>query len=373
MANKKQTQIPLVSSDGSTPQPPFPGGWVLAMFAALDHFLGKETELPIKDRTKVRINQGEAVKQATHKRLVDVLASLVGQHFPAVASVEGFARTYCDEYFRCWTVAVEIAPHWARGFGYETESSAILARALIRDLALRLAYLESCNRALTRDDSLAARPALFRFEGPRALHASMLQAIRQLHGDSLEATALGLSTNDSQLRRIRRGEAVPTWSLWEEIAGPEIDLRLLAGTGWLHTLMHRFGLNDGPVGAELFAMADAFFPSHAFALGQLRLQDVGFDDWMRTGKNLLLHPGFDLIWHKMPSALWRAHLYNLQFARMPDLAHAYVQFGRVENYRDLNGFFEVAEKNSKGCPYGWMDELRHRKTIIPFSNLTDTT
>jgi hypothetical protein len=40
---------------------------------------------------------------------------------------------------------------------------------------------------------------------------------------------------------------------------------------------------------------------------------------------------------------------------MPDLAQAYVQFGREENDCELARFFEAAEKQSNDCPHGCMN------------------
>lgn len=368
MAKNKQTQIPLVSADGSATQPPFPGGWVLAIIAALEQFTGLEIELLISSRTKVRINNGDAITQTGREKLIDALTALVKRHFPAVASINDFARKYCVEYYDCWTVAVEIAPEWTRAFGYEPVSNGVLARALIRDLVLRLAYLESCNRALAQDTSLARQQPVFRADGPRALYASMLQSIQSIHGDSLEATAINLGTNDAQLRRIRRGEAVPTWVLLEEMAGPEMDVRLVAGVGWLDTLFHKLGQHEGSLGSEIFALAEIFFPAHAFALAEVGRKRGCLENVMKEVGNLLLHPGFDCVWRKLPSALWRAHLYNLQFARMPDLAHAYVQFGEEENERELNRFFDEAESKRGGSPFAWMDALRERNPALPFPN-----
>ena len=108
-------------------------------------------------------------------------------------------------------------------------------------------------------------------------------------------------------------------------------------------------------------MTEVFLSHHPRALADMDLAALA-----TQGDRLLLHPGFELVWPKLPNALWRAHLYTLQYARMPDLAQAYVQFSTQENDRGLEGFLEVSERVSDGSPHHWMESLWQPNNLVPF-------
>jgi hypothetical protein len=356
----------MVSATGEATQPPFPGGWVLALFSTLEHFLGSADASPLSPRTRTRIRQGEEFNRQFLDELLARVASVLCTYFPVVCGINDFAAKYAREYFDCWIGSLQIAPDWTRAFGYEPGGSAILARALVRDLALRFAYLESLERALQADYSLSKPSSLFGHEGPGRLYAAMIREAQEAHGCSEAEMAGRLNSTDRQLRRIRSGKAAPSWALLQEFSGAGHDIRLVAGTGFIDALLHRFDLGGGALGAELFAMAERFFPAHTHALAEMEKRGITLLKLAQRGDNLLLHPGFESVWETMPSALWRAHVYTLKFASMPDLAHAYMQFGREENERELAQFFKAAEKRSDRCPHGWVNDLRRPNPVIVF-------
>lgn len=120
MAKAKLQQIKLSSGADAT-QPPFPGGWVLAIFDALSAFapaLEAEHKLPSSPRTRDRINAAEAVKQRSYDEIEVKLVELLMALFPTVSSVNGFAQKYVDEYFRLWKQAAEWSPKFAQHLGF---------------------------------------------------------------------------------------------------------------------------------------------------------------------------------------------------------------------------------------------------------------
>ena len=140
MANHKLRQIKLTSGDDAG-QPPFPGGWVLAIFKALEIFapaLAHRHELPIRRRTKDRIKAAVVVKQSSYGDIEGKLVELITTLFPKVSTANRFAKKYVDEYFRLWKGAAEIAPAWATCLGFRPGGSSVLSRALARDFVLRL-------------------------------------------------------------------------------------------------------------------------------------------------------------------------------------------------------------------------------------------
>lgn len=368
MAKDKQTQIPLVSPDGTT-QPPFPGGWVLAIFDALHSFApacAARHRLPISPRAAVRIKNGEPVKKTTFDEIQDKLVDLVTTLFPAVSATKGFVAGYVDEYFRLWKSAANIAPHWATAFGFAPECSGVLSRALVRDLVLRLCYLESCDRMLDGSDFEDVELELLRNKSPTGVYTALIQTRKYRGKTSMEKLAEQLNlSDDTVLRRIKRGEELPKLPLLQALCPPDTDIRLLAGIGFIDAVTREIGFESNGVLGECLKATESFLVYHRHALSPEALRI-----FIAHGKSLLLHPGFESVWIKLPDALWRAHLYNLQFARMSDLAQAYLQFAEPASDRHLTAFFQQAECESNGCPYHWMNKLRERSNGLAFPTPT---
>ena len=132
---------------------------------------------------------------------------------------------------------------------------------------------------------------------------------------------------------------------------------------------------------EFLAVASVFFRYHPPTLntfkgsiirqtnlGKIQNKEYDFERYIAYGDHLLLHPGFDQLWAEMPDALWRCHLYTLQFARNADLAQAYYQFAIPDSDDPLEDILRAAEKESGNCPYRWMDKLRPRSGDMPLSS-----
>jgi transcriptional regulator with XRE-family HTH domain len=310
----------------------------------------------------VRLKNGEEVKQSTYDEIKGQLVKVITDAFPTVAAVKGFAVKYVNEYFGLWTVATECGQDWVKAYGFEPETSGVLARALLRDLVLRLCYLESCERALRGDAINETELALLQADAPIQVYARIIKEQQQAHDLSLEGLAEKVRVNDAKnLSRLKNGESLPSLKLLRALSGNAARNRWLAGIGFLDVLTRKVGLSGSVVCAECFRAAEVFL-----ALHPKNLSPEWFAKRATEGDFLLLHPGFEKLWPRMPGALWRAHLYNLQFARMHDFAQAYFQYADEENDRALDRFFEVAERESDGCPYGWMDKLKHRNNVLPF-------
>lgn len=72
MARHRLQQVRLVS-DESPARPPFPGGWAVAIFDALEAFapgFAEEHKLPVSPRTRVRIKGGQPMKPITYEEIV---------------------------------------------------------------------------------------------------------------------------------------------------------------------------------------------------------------------------------------------------------------------------------------------------------------
>lgn len=140
MAKAKFHQIKLASGS-ITAQPPFPGGWVLAIFDALHAYapaLTAKHKLPISKRTQERIKAKSAhsVKQVSYDKIDTKLVEVVTVLFPKVSAVNGFAKKYVHEYFGLWKSAAEIGPKWATCLGFKPGKPPVISRALVRDLGL---------------------------------------------------------------------------------------------------------------------------------------------------------------------------------------------------------------------------------------------
>ena len=364
MAKDKQHQVPLVLADGTT-RPPFPGGWVLAVLDAVQALAPEYATrygIPGARRTHVRLKNGEEVKQSTYDEIKGQLVKVITDAFPTVAAVKGFAVKYVNEYLDLWKVAAEIGPGWVKACGFEPGTSGVLARALLRELVLRLCYLESCERALRGDAINEAELALLRADAPAQVYARIIKEKQQERGLSMERLAEKVGVNDAKnLSRLKNGESLPSLKLLRALSGNAARNRWLAGIGFFDALVREIGFRDSALCSECFRAAETFFAHHPKTVSQ-----EWFAKRAAEGDFLFLHVGFEELWPRMAGALWRAHLYNLTFARMHDFAQAYFQYADEENDRALDRFFEVAERESDGCPYGWMDKLKHRNNVLPF-------
>jgi hypothetical protein len=369
MAKAKLHQIKLTSGDKAT-QPPFPGGWVLAVFDALNSFapaLAAGKRARVSQRTQERIKAANVVKQFTYDEIETKLVEFVEALFPKVSAVNGFAKKYVTEYFRLWKSAAEIAPTWVKCLGFTPGDSSLLGRALVRDLLLRLCYLESCERRLTKQSFAEAELAFLGHDSP----AQIYQVLISEQALSLEELASRLKVTEKRLQRVKRGESLPSVKLLLELKQPATGCRLLAGIGFFDQLLRTLGLHKGVLRNEFLAVATVFFRIHppeveaftggiprTMANGSVKFDAYGFEHFAACGDGLLLHPGFDGLWPEMPNALWRCHLYALQFARMVDLAQAYCQFAKESTDSPLEVFLRDAESESDDCRYRWMEKLR---------------
>jgi hypothetical protein len=377
MAHAKLQQISLTSGNDST-QPPFPGGWVLAVFDALSAFspaLEAKYRLPISQRTKERIKASEAVKQRSYDKIETSLVQLVTALFPRVSVVNGFAKKYVNEYFRLWRQAVEFAPAWVKCLGIEPGEPHALGRALVRDLVLRLCYLESCERKLNKKVFRETELAFLRYDSPPQIYQALISEQVRLQNTSVEKLAGRLKVTEKSLQRVKHGESLPSLKLLLDMTRPEADRRLLAGIGFMDRLLRNLGLQESVPRIEFLAIAAVFFRFHPQALeaftrriprttesGVVAFEACDFEHVAAFGDGLLLHPGYDALWSEMPDALWRCHLYTLQFARFVDLARAYFQFTTEDSDAPLEAVLRDAERESDGCHYHWMEKLRQNKS-----------
>jgi hypothetical protein len=241
-----------------------------------------------------------------------------------------------------------------------------LSRALSRDLVLRLGYLESCERMLDGADFEDAELALLRHASPTSVYTELIRNLKYREKVSMEKLVEQLNlSDDTVLRRIKRGEELPKFPLLRALSPPDTNNRLLAGIGFLDAVAREIGFESNGVLGECLKATETFLVHHRHVLSpdDLRI-------FIAHGNSLLLHPGFELLWSKLPDALWRAHLYNLRFARMSDLAQAYLQFAEPKSDHPLTVFFQKAEHESGGCPHHWMTKLRERSIVLPFTNLS---
>ena len=373
MAKAKHQQIKLASGNHDT-QPPFPGGWVLAIFDALNAFapeLAAKHNLPISKRTQERIKVGKEVKQSSYTEINGKLIALVSALFPKISTVNGFAQKYVDEYFQLWKQSAEIAPIWVKSLGLVPAEPAVLGRALVRDLVLRLCYLESCERRLNHERFDETELFFLRHETPAQVYENLIRELAEARNLSQEQLAAELDVaDDRSLRRIKRGESIPSFKLLLKLKPSKVNHRLLASVGFVDQLLKDLGLQESILRHELLSVASAFFRSHPATLetfaGKIPLkQESGefqevpctFEGFMAYGEYPLLHPGFEKVWPETPDALWRAHVYSLHSASMVGLAQAYFQYAQVESDERLLSFLEQAEKESQNCAYHWKVKL----------------
>ena len=380
MAKAKLQQIKLASSDDAT-QPPFPGGWVLAIFDTLRSFasaFAAEHRLPVSPRTEERIKDAEKVKQLSYDEIESKLVEVIKALFPKVSAVNEFAKKYVGEYFRLWKQAAEFAPEWAKCFGFKAGKSPLLARALVRDLLLRLCFLESCERRLNGMKFDEAEMAFLRHDCPAQVYQALIAECARLEKLSHEKLAGRLKVNESSIYRIKRGESFPSFYLLRALEPKQACHRILAGIGFFDRLHKSLSLHKSPLRNEFLAIASCFFRNHPAALeafkgsiitrtdsGDSQRQPCKFEGYIACGDQLLVHPGFEALHGEMAGALWRAHLYTLQFARMVDLAQAYCQFASKTSDAQLEEFFDQTESESGGSPCRWMKNLQTHKRDLP--------
>ena len=177
---------------------------------------------------------------------------------------------------------------------------------------------------------------------------------------------------------MKRGVSLPSFTLLLDLKQPETGHRLLAGVGFVDELLKTLGLHESVRRNEFLAIASVFFQNHPAALetftgtipgttksGETEVEAYNFERFAAFGDRLLLHPGFETLYSEMPDALWRCHLYTLQFARIVDLAQAYYQFSTEVSDSPLEDVLHEAEHETDGSPYRWMYKLRLHKGVLP--------
>src|SRR6266404_2948444 len=318
MAKHKLQQILLVSADGTT-QPPFPGGWVLAVFEAVHAFApacAAKHQLPGSRRTHDRLKAGEPVKQATYNEIESRLVVLATALFPTVAVINNFAGKYVGEYFRLWRQAAEYAPHLVTAYGFQPGQPGVLARMLLRDLVLRLCYLESCERALNGEPFTEQELDVLRHDIPERVYAGLIAERARRENLSMQKLAANMGLYVEKLRRLKRGVVEPNFQLLLKLSPAGANQRLLAGIGFLDVFLRKLGLNEGVMWPDILRVSEILLPAHRRAL-DIRCaarrddsipgsQNAGTDlfaQFAAYSDNLLLHPGFETVWPKMPDAL----------------------------------------------------------------------
>jgi len=365
MAKAKLHQIELASGDNAT-QPPFPGGWVLAVFDTLNSYtpsLAAKHQLPISQRTQERIKAAKPVQQCSYEEIESKLVELVSTLFPKISAVNGFAKKYVNEYFRLWKGAAEIGPAWVKCLGFKPGESAVLGRALIRDLVLRLCYLESCERKLNQTHFPEVELDFLRHDSPTQVYQALISQAAQRRKMSVENLAHHLKVTEKSLQRIKRSQSYPSCRLLFDLNPSGAGHRLLAGIGFTDQLLKTLGLHQSVLRHEFLTVASVFFRFHPPTLdafkgnilhqtdsGEIRKEVREFEGYIAFGDYLLLHPGFDDLWAEMPDALWRRHLHTLQFAQIADLAQAYYQLATEHSDAALESVLRNAERDSDDRP-----------------------
>ena len=384
MAKHKQRQVPLVSDTGPA-QPPLPGGWALAIVDAIDLFapgFARQNDLVLSRGTRTNINGGKTVKQSTYDEIERMLARIIASLFPRTALVSQCAAKYVNEFFRLWTFSAASAPTWARIHGFTAGESGMLSRALVRDLTLRLCYLESCERKLSHEGFSEWELASLKTGSLTRFYRGLIET--QMRRRRLTQIGLGLklAIDSRRFREFMTGASAPTLVQLQALCPKGESQRLVAGICFFDALLRRLGLNDTGLSNEILRTAKPLLPNHRACLdtfvgdilhpeedGSIRHEPCGFEGFIAYGEHLLVHPGFDdLIRRKtMRAALWRCHLYSLRFARVSDLAQAYYQFSDDDDDHPLEEMLRVSESESDGSPYGWMEKLNDKNPIVPFT------
>lgn len=328
--------------------PSFPGGWVMAVLdAALNEAL--------IHRSASRLRSGKSVEAATYQEWETKLVDAVKRSFPRVSAINGFAAKYVNEYFRLWRISAEAAPLWESHFDPTPSSIAVLGRAALRDLLLRVCYLESCERHLAG----LTNTVLIQSQSIHDFYAHLLEQSQRCNNVTQEKLAAKLGIDPVIVRRWKSGKAVPTLSQLQLLT-PAGDERVFRGVRFLDLLLRQLGYRWTLMADECTNLAAIFLREHPAALANFRKNgsetEPDFRDWAMADENLLLHAGFFELRAAMPDALWRAHLYALQFARPFDLARAYLRFSTVRDDFRLENFLLTAEGPGRD-PSGWLYSL----------------
>jgi len=380
MATKLQ-QVPLVSANGST-QPPLPGGWALAIVNAIFTFapgLAKDYDVSLSRSTKGRTKQGEPLTENTYEAIEKILVSIARDLFPCVFRVSPSAEKYVKEYLNLWTGAAAFGPSWTKAIGFAPAPTSVIARALVRDLVLRLCYLESCERRLRQETFSKWELSLLNHHSLLHVYRDLIAKQTRTRRRTLLMLAYKMRINEKSLRRFKTGKAAPTMFQLSHLKPLDENLRLIAGLGFIGQLLKKVSLLDRSLQEEILRVAATFLPGHRWSLesyigeifglnknGNPYGKTCDFEAYFAHCDNILLHPGASAALPKLPTALWRCHLYALTFACKLDLAHAYFQFSEDDNDQNLEQFLLQAETESTGCPYHWMEKLRHQSTVLPF-------
>lgn len=384
VATHKQRQVPLVSDHGPA-QPPLPGGWALAVFGAIETFapgFANEHRVDISRGTKTNINRGDTIKQSTYddqieKKLVEIATAL----FPRTAATSRSMADFVNEFFRLWTFSADAGATWAKIQGFTPAQSATLSRALVRDLMLRLCYLECCERKLQGEDFSEWELALSRKRSFPRIYRGLLEAEMQRRRWTQIGMGRKLKVDSRRLRGFMSGEAAPSFAMLCALRPSDECRRLLAGLGFCDALLRKLHLNDTALAQEILNVAKSFLPIHRGVLetfsgeilhaqndGSILSEPRDLKGYLAYGQHILIFPGFEeLIQRRVArTALWRCHLYALRFARMMDLAQAYYRFSDEAGEEALEEFLRNAERESGDCPYRWMENLRETNPVVAF-------
>jgi len=384
MARHKLKQVPLVSDNGPA-QPPLPGGWALAVFGAIEAFapgFAHQHRVEISRGTKTNINRGDAIKQSTYDEQIErKLVEMVTALFPRTATTSRCIADFVNEFFRLWTFSAESGSIWAKIQGFTPAQSATLSRALVRDLMLRLCYLECCERKLRGGRFSEWELIFLRKRSFPQIYRALLGKAMQSRRSTQIGLGLKLGVDSRRLRGFMNGEAAPSFEMLGNLRAYNEEGRLLAGLGFCDALLRKLDLNDTGLAQEILSAARALLPIHREVLetfsgvifrprkdGSIRRETRDFKGYLSYEQHILVFPGFEeLIQAKvLRTALWRCHLYALRFARMMDLAQAYYQFSDETDDETLEESLRIAELESDGCPHSWMEKLREKNPVLAF-------
>ncbi len=345
MTRERHRSVPLGSA-----QPPFPGGWVSALLRAVVSFapdFANRLGLPKRHRTWSRLEAGSPdVTEARYQEWKRVVVRIIEELFPRVSGINGFAAKYVDEYFRLWAFSAEHAARWVEIGGDRPASQAVLSRALVRDLLLRLCYLASCERQLAGSIETLFLPCTS-FE---ELYRLLADRRKRTNDENL---ASDLKVSSRTLSRWRKGTTAPSWANLQHLAAPT-DGRIAGGVGFIDSLLRRLDLRSHPLANELLRVAAIFMQVHPAALtdfrgeiplgkGALGTGPADFANYAQFGDNLLLHPGWQAVRAVLPDALWRTHWDALRLGRPFDLAQLHLRFSGLNDDADLQKWITGAE------------------------------
>ncbi len=341
----------------------------MAIFDAIEVFapaLAARCQLPISQRTKVRIKSAdEKIKYSSFEEIESKLVELTRITFPRIGSMEGMANKYVDEYFRLWGEAAKWAPRSLKNLDCDSGETAVLGRAFVRDILLRLLYLESCERQLNGRTFAESELKILQHDCPKQVYRALISLQVQSKKITQEKLSKDLGSYEKKLGRVKKGETIPNLQFLSRLKDQNTDMRMLAGIGFIDQLLKTLELQKSNVRNEFLPIASTFFRHHPKYLetfkgsisSEIESEACDFENFVKFGENLLLHPEFDRLWSDMPDALWRCHLYTLRHARIFDLALAYLRFSTVADDQSLEGILDEAEQQSGGSRHAWMNQI----------------